>query len=367
MANAIELAKSYVPLLDEVYAREVLTSDLDGAPELVQQGANANELIIPMMDMQGLADYSRNSGYVQGDVTLKNETVKCNFDRGRMFWVDSMDDLETAGIAFGRLAAEFIRTKVGPEIDAFRFATYCSKTGIGKKEETLADGAAVVAALRAATTAMDEDEVSEGDRYLYITPTLYGMISDLDTTKSREILTGFAKIVKVPQKRFHTAIDQLRRHRRGSWRLQEGGRCVRPELRHRAQARCHPVPQARRAQDRDPGCQPGRRRLQVRLPPGQHRGPLRQQAGRRVRQLQTRGRRLIRMKRVGFIPDPTPLATVPAGASQEGRPQAGTVDADISTIAEPDAEPAATAESEPAAEPDKKPAGRKPRRKADEG
>lgn len=56
-----------------------------------------------------------------------------------------------------------------------------------------------------------------------------------------------------------------------------------------------------------------------------------------------------------------------AGASQEGRPQAGTVDADISTIAEPDAEPAATAESEPAAEPDKKPAGRKPRRKADEG
>ena len=73
-----------------------------------------------MMDMQGLADYSRNSGYVQGDVTLKNETVKCNFDRGRMFWVDSMDDLETAGIAFGRLAAEFIRTKVGPEIDAFR-------------------------------------------------------------------------------------------------------------------------------------------------------------------------------------------------------------------------------------------------------
>lgn len=255
MANAIELAKSYVPLLDEVYAREVLTSDLDGAPELVQQGANANELIIPMMDMQGLADYSRNSGYVQGDVTLKNETVKCNFDRGRMFWVDSMDDLETAASPSGPAwAAEFIRTKVGPEIDAFRFATYCSKTGIGKKEETLADGAAVVAALRAATTAMDEDEVSEGDRYLYITPTLYGMISDLDTTKSREILTGFAKIVKVPQKRFHTAIDQLSGGtRRGSWRLQEGGRCVRPELRHRAQARCHPVPQARRAQDRDPG------------------------------------------------------------------------------------------------------------------
>ena len=51
-----------------------------------------------MMDMQGLADYSRNSGYVQGDVTLTNETVKCNFDRGRRFTVDTMDDLETAGL-----------------------------------------------------------------------------------------------------------------------------------------------------------------------------------------------------------------------------------------------------------------------------
>lgn len=209
MANAIELAKSYVPLLDEVYAREVLTSDLDGAPELVQQGANANELIIPMMSMQGLADYSRNSGYVQGDVTLKNETVKCNFDRGRMFWVDSMDDLETAGVAFGRLAAEFIRTKVGPELDAFRFATYCSETGVGKKQETLADGAAVISALSTGATAMDEAEVPETDRHLYITPTLYRLVTNLDTTKSREILDSFTKIVRVPQSRFYTAIDQL--------------------------------------------------------------------------------------------------------------------------------------------------------------
>lgn len=209
MANAIETAKSYVPLLDEVYALAVLTSDLDGAPELVQQGANANELIIPKMAMQGLADYSRNSGYVKGDVTMTNETVKCNFDRGRMFTIDTMDDLETAGLAFGRLAGEFIRTKVAPELDAFRFASYSAISGVGKKEETLADGSAVIAALRAGITAMDEAEVPETDRFLYITPTLHGMVSDLDTTKSREVLNGFSNVVKVPQSRFYTAIDQL--------------------------------------------------------------------------------------------------------------------------------------------------------------
>ena len=210
MPNVIELAKQFVPLLDETYQNASLTSDLDGAAELARQGANANELIIPMLSMQGLADYSRNSGYVDGDVSLTNETVKCNFDRGRMFSVDTMDNLETAGIAFGRLAGEFIRTKVVPELDAFRFACYAGKSGISKVATgaTLADGATVLKAIRAANDQMDEDEVPQEGRYLYITPTLLGMVQDLDTTKSREVLSNFAKLVKVPQTRFYTAIEQ---------------------------------------------------------------------------------------------------------------------------------------------------------------
>lgn len=208
MANSIELAKKYVPMLDEVYKNASITSKLDSDPSLAQQGANANELIVPVLDMQGLGDYSRNSGYVNGDVTMTNETVKCNFDRGRMFQVDTMDDAETAGLAYGRLAGEFIRTKVVPELDAFRFASYCGKSGITKKEETLSNGEAVLAALRVATTAMDEAEVPPENRHLFITPTLLGMVQDLDTTKSREVLQNFASVDKVPQSRFYTAIDQ---------------------------------------------------------------------------------------------------------------------------------------------------------------
>ena len=110
MANSITLASQFVPILDEIYKLASLTSKLDGNPDLVRAGANANELIIPKLTMQGLGDYSRNSGYVAGDVTLTNETVQCNFDRGRMFTVDNLDNQESAGIAFGRLASEFIRT-----------------------------------------------------------------------------------------------------------------------------------------------------------------------------------------------------------------------------------------------------------------
>ena len=210
MSNIIQLFKQYVPILDDVYKEASKSAVLDGNPELVRAGATANELVIPKISMDGLADYTRSSGYVDGNVTLTNETVTCNFDRGRMFTVDSMDNMESAGIAFGRLAGEFIRTKVVPELDAFRFARYASLTGISKVSAgaTLNTGADVIGALRAAINAMDEDEVPMEGRYLFITPTLLGLIQDLDTTKSREVLSRFVQAVQVPQTRFYTAIDQ---------------------------------------------------------------------------------------------------------------------------------------------------------------
>lgn len=209
--NAITLAQTFVPVLDEVYKLASLTADLDGAAELVRQGANANELIIPKLTMQGLGTYSRNDGYVNGDVTLTNETVRCNFDRGRMFTVDTMDNLETAGVAFGSLSGEFVRTKVTPELDAFRFASYAGTEGISKIDTgaTLDSGAAVVEAIREALNKMDEDEVPYEERYLRITPTLLGLIEDMDTTKSREMLKRFSNVKTVPQARFYTAIEQL--------------------------------------------------------------------------------------------------------------------------------------------------------------
>lgn len=208
MANAITLFKQYVTLLDEVYKSAALTSVLDGDPKLAKQGANANELIIPKISMDGLANYNRNSGYVSGDVTLTNETVTCNFDRGRMFTVDNLDNAESAGIAFGRLASEFIRTKVVPELDAFRIATYAGVSGISTVAgAALSTGDAVVSALRAAVNKFNEDEVPAEQRYLYITPTLYGLIQDLDTTKSKQVLEGL-NVVQMPQSRMYTAITQ---------------------------------------------------------------------------------------------------------------------------------------------------------------
>ncbi len=208
MANSITLFKRYADKLDDVYKQSAKTAILDGDMTLVRMGANANEIVIPKISMDGLGDYSRSGGYVDGDVTLTNETVQFNYDRGRAFSVDAMDDEETAGVAFGKLASEFIRTKVVPEMDAFRFAKYAGAAGISKVASgaTLSNGADVISALRAATNKMDEDEVPTENRILYITPTLDGLIADLDTTKSKEVLGRFSQKILVPQTRFYTAI-----------------------------------------------------------------------------------------------------------------------------------------------------------------
>ena len=92
MANSITLFKKYIDLLDEVYKQASLTAVLESDATLARAGANANEIVIPKLSMQGLANYSRNSGYVNGDVTLTNETVQFNYDRGRAFSVDAMDN-----------------------------------------------------------------------------------------------------------------------------------------------------------------------------------------------------------------------------------------------------------------------------------
>ena len=206
MANSIALSKIYTNLLDEVYKNSALTAVLESDASLARAGANANEIVIPKLSMSGLADYKRNSGYVNGDVTLNWETVQFNYERGRMFQVDDMDNEETQNVAFGRLAGEFIRTKVVPELDAFRFAKYAAVTGAGAATGTLATGADVIAALRTATSSMDEAEVPMEDRHLFITPTLLGLVEDLDTNKSKEVLSRFATITKVPQTRFYSAI-----------------------------------------------------------------------------------------------------------------------------------------------------------------
>ena len=210
--NSIELFKKNAPeLLDKIYKAESTTSDFDINGALVQAGKNANEIIVPVLEMDGLGDFDRNSGYIDGDVSLTNETKKFNYERGRKLKTDVIDNDETGGVILGNLSAEFLRTKVIPEVDAVRYATYAAIPGISKVEAGVSytNADEVYKAIADAWDKMTDDEVPEENRYLRITSTLLGMIRDMDTYKSKELLSKFAGIKVVPQSRFQTVIELL--------------------------------------------------------------------------------------------------------------------------------------------------------------
>jgi len=210
MANVLQLVKKTIPLLDKIYKAGAKTAILDGDISLTKAGANANSILIPKMTLDGLSDYGRDgSGYDNGSTKLVFQEKTFNYDRGQKFAVDAMDNEETVGLAFGQLSGEFIRTKVVPEVDAFRFSMYHSKAG-NKKTESITTGKQVVEALRVAANTMDEKEVDVENRILFITPTLKGLIEDLDTTASKLVLNRFSSIIAVPQSRMFTDIDLVK-------------------------------------------------------------------------------------------------------------------------------------------------------------
>lgn len=203
MANTINLVTKFQPLLDEVYKAAALTGDLESSAVKFDGSKTVKVL---KLTVPALGAYTRNSGYTSGDVTADWEAFTLTQDRGTEFSVDAMDDEETLNMTFGNASSEFIRRSVVPQVDAYRFATMAGAEGIGEASAAITTGEAAVKAINAGMTAMDEAEVTPEGRILYITPTLAGLIGELDSYKSKEVLKRFSKIVTVPQSRFYSAV-----------------------------------------------------------------------------------------------------------------------------------------------------------------
>ena len=210
MANNILAAEKWIPILDEIYQGAATSNILDSDQTLLGWMADTKEFKLAKITMDGLGDYDRTLGYPPGDVSITWETHAPDYERGRMFTIDAMDDSEAAGTAMANLAGEFIRTKVAPELDAVRYARYASLVlSANKAQANIANAAGLISALRESANVLDEAQVPEEGRLLFITPSLLSLVEDMDTTKSRAVLERFSVRQKVPQMRFYTAIDLL--------------------------------------------------------------------------------------------------------------------------------------------------------------
>lgn len=220
--NVIELVTKYLPILDAQYKLESKSAVLDMAPEFIQQTKDAKKFKVAKYETDGLADYSRSGGFVNGDANLTWEEHEYTIDRGRSLQIDDMDNEETFGLAFGRLAGEFQRTWVIPEMDAYRFAKYYSKAGI-KKTDVDMESATILSIIDDLDEEMDDAEVPEENRIIFANPETFKMImNDPTISKSLSVNDTMSKavnriinnynnhpLIKVPKARFQTSIDLL--------------------------------------------------------------------------------------------------------------------------------------------------------------
>ena len=216
ISNNIGLASRYLPILDEVYKAASKTAILDTADNRVRWSDEYHTFYLFETDMVGLADYSRNDGFVRGDVTAAWQSYAPQWERGRQFLVDIADNSESLDMAFGTLGGEFMRTKVVPETDALRFAAYATGAASGNKTTaTLSTAAATKAAIDAGTVALDNAEVPDEGRILFVSPNVYQLLKDSIT---RMVMNGDPnvnnviefynemRVIKVPQNRFYMAV-----------------------------------------------------------------------------------------------------------------------------------------------------------------
>ena len=150
--NTLAAATIFMQQLDQIAVQDAVTGWMDANSGQVQYNGG-KEVKIPKMTVQGLGTYDRDTGYVQGGVTLTYETREMTQDRGRKFQLDPMDINESNFIpTAAAVMAEVQRTYVIPEIDAYRISKIASETITANKagmiEYGYTPGAASTSALR---------------------------------------------------------------------------------------------------------------------------------------------------------------------------------------------------------------------------
>ncbi len=212
MANSIQLAEKFLPVIDDIYKNQSVTQVLDNDTQVNFVGANKVQVL--KTSTTGLGDYSRTDGYPKGDVTATWETMTLSVERGKELSIDRMDNEETLGMAFGAVTGSFMREWVVPEIDAYRFSKYASTDGISKASAKLtADN--ILAAIDEAKKQMDADEIPEEGRILFVNSDLQLLLnqsvsrsygSDAAVNTIMGAYNGM-KVVYVPASRFVTKMD----------------------------------------------------------------------------------------------------------------------------------------------------------------
>lgn len=211
MANSLEFAKKFLPVLDDIYKNLSVTQGMDAGKKVDFTGTN--EVNVLKTSTTGLGDYSRTNGYPKGDITANWETLKLTEERGKELSIDRMDNEEMANV-FGIITGQFMRDWVVPEVDAFRFAKYASASGITKATPAILTKDTIIAEIDEANRQLNADEVPIAGRILYINSDLQPILNNAfarswgSQSSVSTMLTNYngIPIKYVPPTRFYSEI-----------------------------------------------------------------------------------------------------------------------------------------------------------------
>ncbi|MEG2136547.1 MAG: hypothetical protein RR150_10695, partial [Clostridia bacterium] len=136
MPNNIEYAKIFNTELDKQMVPLLVTGWMEQNAGLVKY-TGGDEAKIPSIAMDGLGDYNRATGYPEGSASLTYQTVKLTKDRAQGFNFDAME-VDESNFLFtaGNIMGEFQRTRVVPEVDAYRISKISALAGANVREYT---------------------------------------------------------------------------------------------------------------------------------------------------------------------------------------------------------------------------------------
>lgn len=221
MANSISLASKYQALTEETFKYNATSSVLDTPAERVRF-IGGQAILVGKISTDGLADGSRSSSIVSGDVTFTWDTLTMSKHRSRSFSVHQFDNEESMDQSFGQVMGYFLKNKSVPEVDAYRYETLATAAIANSKsaEATLSDSS-TEAAVKAGIVSLMESEALQSGGYLFITPTVWHYLLSDTGTKFFATNTGNQyyddqfmryenlKIVLVPQTRFYATVTYL--------------------------------------------------------------------------------------------------------------------------------------------------------------
>lgn len=240
MANSFTLIEKYLQnAIDTVFVTDSKTKILENGSNFIDVNFNqAGYVRVMSLLMDGLSDYYRANGastgdnythYPQGDGYKTGsaegtwELFKLDYDRGKQFQIDAMDDEESAGLLIGNLLTQFLKTKVVPEVDAVRFskmAEKCSSTLGNYKSETIAENK-IISNFNSAFEWLAEHEVPEEEQVIFVNPAVMSLIRNttelykkLSQSDYKEGDVSFKlatyegrPIIEVPSNRFFTNVE----------------------------------------------------------------------------------------------------------------------------------------------------------------